>query len=85
MSLVFLLRFERVLVEDDAGISSLVSMKGRGSLVLSSRVRFDDELKEEDPGTTSDVEIVDVGESARIGEDRGGDNGRCESSGRIWR
>lgn len=74
-SLFFLFRLERELVEGDSGISSLVSIKGSPSPVLSSRVRFEEELKEDDSGILSGVEIVDVGERARIGE-CGGDKER---------
>lgn len=42
--------------------------------MLSSRVRLEDE--DEDSGRKSGVEIVDAGESARIGEDGGGDIAR---------
>lgn len=52
--------------------------------MLSSRVRFEEE--DEEPGRKSGVEIVEAGESARIGElgTRGGGDRKRSSSGKIW-
>lgn len=85
-SLFFLFLLGRVPDEDEAGPSSVTSMNGRMSPVLSSRVRFEDELKDEELGRKSGVDIVEAGERARIGDLGtlgGGDKDRS-SSGKIW-